>query len=338
MSFSRPTGTTAGGTNAADGTSLAEGVCLPYLLGAQNEDGGWGFAQGLESRAEPTSWGLLALGEISAGTGGTQALSRGYRFLERAQLTDGSWPSAPGQAVGSWVTSLACWALLVRDGASPELAAGVRWLRRNVPGDARFSWRLVRRLVASASRRRVNAQNERYWGWSWTERTASWVEPTAQALIVLRSAQLESPPRDVEQRQELAETMLYDRMCPGGGWNCGNPMIYGVPGEPLVGPTVWALLALRAHAERQENQISLEWLAQNWVKVQSPGSLALTDIGLEAYGRKIPEIGAALRNLYVHGEFAWDVPAVAWTALATSGKMNWLNRTMPNKTSGTRTN
>ena len=29
--------------------------------------------------------------------------------------------------------------------------------------------------------------------------------------------------------------MLYDRMCPGGGWNCGNPKVYGVAGEPLVG-------------------------------------------------------------------------------------------------------
>ena len=46
--------------------------------------------------------------------------------------------------------------------------------------------------------------------------------------------------------------MLYDRMCPGGGWNCGNPMVYGVPGEALIVPTVWALLALRDEPKKTE--------------------------------------------------------------------------------------
>src|ERR1700688_3253313 len=107
----RPTHTSAHGSNAADKTSLVERVCLPYLLEAQNEDGGWGFAQGLESRVEPTSWALLALSEICPDDSSSdESISRGYCFLERAQLTDGSWPSAAGQGVGSWVTSLACWA------------------------------------------------------------------------------------------------------------------------------------------------------------------------------------------------------------------------------------
>jgi len=183
------------------------------------------------------------------------------------------------------------------------------------------------------SKRRVNAQNEAYWGWSWTEGTASWVEPTAQALIVLRTARLKPFSREAERRQELAEKMLYDRMCPGGGWNCGNPMVYGIPGEPLVGPTVWALLALRAHPDREENRISIAWLAQNWAKIQSPGSLALAHIGLGAYGKQVPEIRAALHAFYAQGEFARSVPAVAWTALAMSEKMNWLNLTVPHKVS-----
>jgi hypothetical protein len=333
MNSSRPTHGAAAGSNAADATSLVGRACAPYLLGAQNEDGGWGFSQGLESRVEPTSWALIALNEISSGTSGDASISRAYSFLERAQLADGSWPSAAGQGTGSWVTSLACWALLARGNASAELARGVRWLNDDVPGDARFWWRFIRSVAALTSKRRVNAQNEAYWGWSWTEGTASWVEPTAQALIVLRAARVEPLSRDAEQRQELAEKMLYDRMCPGGGWNCGNPMVYGVPGEPLVGPTVWALLALRDHPGRQENQISLDWLAQNWAKIQSPGSLALAHIGLGAYGKQIPEIRAALHALYAEGEFAWSVPVVAWTALAMSEKMNWLNLTMPSKTS-----
>jgi hypothetical protein len=331
MDSSRPTHGSAATPNTATGTQLVQPACLSYLLEAQNEDGGWGFSQGLESRVEPTSWALIALSEIFCGGSGGDVSTRGSRFLERTQLEDGSWPSASGQTTGSWVTSLACWAL--RADTSAKLARGIHWLRKDLPGDARFWWRSIRGVVALSSKKRVNAQNESYWGWSWTQGTASWVEPTAQALIVLRAAPVESPLRDREQRQALAEKMLYDRMCPGGGWNCGNPTVYGVPGEPLVGPTVWALLALRGHPERQENRISLDWLAQNWMKIQSPGSLALAHIGLQAYGTQIPGIRLALGTLYAQGEFAWIVPVVAWTALAMSEKMSWLNPATLPKTS-----
>jgi Squalene-hopene cyclase C-terminal domain len=333
MSSSRPTPGIAAAPNAADGTPFVLPACSSYLLEAQNEDGGWGFSRGLESRVEPTSWALLALTEISAGGSCAESISRGYKFLERAQLADGSWPAASGQGTGSWVTSLACWALRSRSDVSPRLARGVRWLEGDVPGDARFWGRFIRGVVALTSDKRVNAQNQAYWGWSWTAGTASWVEPTAQALIVLGMTPVESSSRDARQRRDVAEKMLYDRMCPGGGWNCGNPRVYGVPGEPLVGPTVWALLALRAHPRRQENQISLDWLAQNWMKIESPGSLALAQIGLQAYGKRISGIRVALAELYARGEFAWTVPVAAWTALAMSEKTSWLNPAMPPKTS-----
>ena len=333
MNSSRPTQGTAATPNGSDATRLVQPACSSYLLEAQNDDGGWGFSQGLESRVEPTSWALLAVTEISIGGSCTESISRGYKFLERAQLVDGSWPAASGQRTGSWVTSLACWALRSRSDMSPRLARGVRWLEDDVPGDARFWWRLVRGVVTFTSGKRVNAQNQAYWGWSWTRRTASWVEPTAQALIALGMAPVESSSRDAQQRRDLAEKMLFDRMCPGGGWNCGNPRVYGVPGEPLVGPTVWALLALRAHPNRQEIRISLDWLAQNWMKIESPGSLALAHIGLQAYGKRISEIRVALAGLCARGEFAWTVPVAAWTALATSEKMSWLNPAMPPQTS-----
>jgi hypothetical protein len=322
MDSSLPTHGTQPGPNGTDTTSFLGSSCLPYLLASQNPDGGWGFSQDLESRVEPTSWALLALRELSS-VPGESAASRGYRFLEQTQLPDGSWPAAAGQTVGSWVTSLACWALGARDETSKELARGLHWLDHDEPGDAKFWWRLIRGVVAMTSKKKVNAQNEAYWGWSWTTGTASWVEPTAQALIVLRNVRHEPASRESEKRQELAERMLYDRMCPGGGWNCGNPMVYGVPGEPLVGPTVWALLALRAHPERQENRMSLNWLTENWMKIQSPGSLALAEMGLAAYGKQIPEIRAALVALY-QSDFARNVPVVAWTTLALSGGMDWL--------------
>ena len=98
-----------------------------------------------------------------------------------------------------------------------------------------------------------------YRGWGWTPGTSSWVEPTSFALLALeRSRSRRSCHPTANRRRELATAMLYDRMCPGGGWNCGNPRVYGVAGEPLVVPTVWALLALRAQSARRENTESLD--------------------------------------------------------------------------------
>jgi hypothetical protein len=120
--------------------------------------------------------------------------------------------------------------------------------------------------------------------------------------------------------------MLYDRMCPGGGWNCGNPMVYGVPGEPQVSSTVWALLALRDNPGRPEVQKSIQWLEENLKSIQSPGSLALALIGMNAYRRPAPALADSLRTMYEEKEILWNVPEVAWAGLALSGTQNWLQQ------------
>jgi hypothetical protein len=119
--------------------------------------------------------------------------------------------------------------------------------------------------------------------------------------------------------------MLYDRMCPGGGWNCGNPRVYGVPGEPLVVPTVWALIALRHDPARQENIESMDWLERNIANIHSGGSLALARICLDTYGRRWPVSAPTLRDLYEQNEFLGNVQVAAWSSLAMSGPSQWLN-------------
>jgi hypothetical protein len=112
--------------------------------------------------------------------------------------------------------------------------------------------------------------------------------------------------------------MLYDRMCPGGGWNCGNPVVYGVAGEPLVIPTVWALIALRHNPTRPENVASLGWLERSIANIGSAGSLALARICMETYGRKWPADAPALSDLYERNQFLESVPVAAWCYLAMS--------------------
>jgi hypothetical protein len=329
----RSTSTTskvAGASGDAGRADFVEQNLLTYLRETQNSDGGWGFVQGAASRMEPTAWALIALSEIRSSRKPDETLSRGFQYVETRQLPDGSWPAASGQYKGSWVTALACWALLVRDEcAALGVARGVEWLLKNKPGEAAFLLRTVRRLTAA---RQVTSQNPDYFGWSWTPGTASWVEPTAFALLVLTRAmdgglfrgQARGSVAGFLLRTESAEKMLGDRMCPGGGWNAGNPMVYGVAGEPQVGPTVWALLALRKKTDRPEVQKSLDWLAANRDQVRSLESMALTQIALEAFGRSYSELRSALVELWTNEDHPRTVQGAAWSALAMSKERGWL--------------
>lgn len=307
---------------------FAAEFCVPFLRNAQNADGGWGFHPGFESRAEPTCWAVLALqasGDVSNSAG---IRDRGFQFLRAAQLADGPWAASPEVTTGCWVTSLACWVLLADAQAQQAVAAGLKWLCDDWPRDS-APWR--RLLARFSSEHEISAQNDSLRGWGWTPRTSSWVEPTSFALILLALVPKEARPPRADRRRELARRMLYDRMCPGGGWNCGNPMVYGVAGEALIVPTVWALLALRDEPNRTEFLMSLDWLEKNVQDIRSAGSCALARIGLEVCGRKWPATGPTFANFYSQNEFLQNVPVVAWTWLALCGQHKWLTGGTPER-------
>jgi hypothetical protein len=299
---------------------FVEEVCLPFLRNAQNRDGGWGFHPQSESRVEPTCWALQALG-ASSNPEAEAGIARGLQFLRAAQLGDGSWPSTPEEKSGCWVTSLGCWVLLTAADSSGAATAGIKWLCHDRPGDT-TPWR--RFLARFSAQKELHPVNRSYRGWGWTPGTSSWVEPTSFALISLEQASREQLPPEASRRRQLATAMLYDRMCPGGGWNCGNPKVYGVAGEPLVIPTVWALIALRDNPTRQENVMSLGWLERNIANIGSAGSLALARICMETYGRKWPANAPALPDLYERNQFLESVPMAAWSCLAMRVRSRWL--------------
>jgi len=304
-------------------SAFVESSFLPFLLGAQNEDGGWGFHAGAVSRAEPTAWALIALIECASRPAHEEAAARAARFLGAAQLPDGSWPSAPDLKEGCWATSLVSLALLGSDDSSASAKRGLDWLCQELPGEARPFQRFLRLI---RPKRKIASQNPSYFGWSWTVGTASWVEPTSYAILFLRVAPPQWLSADAQRRLRMGETMLFDRMCPSGGWNCGNPMVYGVPGEPQVAPTVWALLALREHPERPEIHESINWLESNTQSIQSPASLALALLAMNAYERPIAGLAERLQTSYEKIETPWSVPEAAWAALALTDTQHWWKR------------
>jgi hypothetical protein len=292
-------------------------VCLAFLKAAQNEDGGWAFREGAQSRVEPTCWALFALRQLESAV---DCQSAGLRFLRSTQLRDGSWPASASQTTGCWATSLASWVLSSDALSRDAVAAGVRWIINDWPGQERLPVRIIRKLLA---RTRAAAQNDSLRAWGWTPGTASWVEPTAFALLAIEHAPKELVPAAAERRRGIATAMLYDRMCPEGGWNCGNPMVYGVAGEPLIEPTAWALLALRRESQSEQKSQSLRWLSSALSNVSGAGSLALAKICLEAYGVACGTSTPNLRELYRRNQFLGNVQVMAWTCLALSPQATW---------------
>jgi hypothetical protein len=110
--------------------------------------------------------------------------------------------------------------------------------------------------------------------------------------------------------------MLLDRMCPGGGWNSGNPQVYGVPGVPSIGPTSWALLALARSAHVPAIQSSLDWLERAHANVRGAASLVLAHRCLKTYGRDLPSLDSDVADLYLRNQFFESTLTVAWLGLA----------------------
>jgi hypothetical protein len=295
---------------------------FPDLLRrAQNVDGGWGYRPGLQSTTEPTAWSVLALQAHEDPS--AKILSSARDWLRRAQTDEGAWPTGSGKEPGCWVTALACLALVgVPDPPKDAVIRGTKWLCNTWPAEGNLLWRLRQRGQEKSAT--VVHQDHSLRGWGWTPNTASWVEPTAYTMILLQNVPegLRSP--QAVKRIQLGEKMLYDRACPGGGWNAGNPLVYGVAGVPRVGPTAWALLALRDHKDHSANLKGLEWLDRSFQSLRSPGSLALAQLCLNVYGRERETIAAKLEDFYGNNQFLQSIPTVAWASLALNALPNWL--------------
>jgi hypothetical protein len=291
------------------------------LRRAQNADGGWGYRPGLQSTTEPTAWSVLALQAHEDPSG--KILSSARDWLRQTQTDKGAWPTGSGKEAGCWVTALACLALVTMPDTSKDaVIRGTKWLCDTWPAEGSLLWRLRQRWQEKSAT--VVHQDHSLRGWGWTPNTASWVEPTAYTLIMFQNVPEELRPPKAAKRIQLGEKMLYDRACPDGGWNAGNPLVYGVPGVARVGPTAWALLALRDHKDHSANLKGLEWLDQSSQNLRSPGSLALAHLCLKVYGRAREPIEPKLEDFYSCNQFLQSIPATAWASLALNALPSWL--------------
>lgn len=208
-----------------------ESSAQAFLLAIQNGDGGWGYAPGAASTVEATSAVTLALARAE---GAADACRRGAAWLIAAQHPDGGWGLSRDDGLSGWQSAWAVWALIKTATGATQAAHGTAWLlsvqlaRVETPEDV--NWVQVTLGIDPSLR-----------GWPWYPGEASWVEPTALALLAL-APQATVPA--VAPRLDEAVRYLQDRRCRGGGWNVGNPVMFSRPLPARACPTSWVLLAM----------------------------------------------------------------------------------------------
>jgi len=258
------------------------------LRANQQITGTWGY-WGNQDSVESTCLAMLALCRQPG-----NELARAVHALQSLQNADGSWPAFTGdEAEGCWTTALAVLSLIAGRHATKSMTLGIQWLIDARGRESTWLWRWKLRTVDN----KVQFDPAKF-GWSWVSGTTSWVIPTAFALIALAQARQRGYNRtaQLDERVDLGTSMLLDRMCPGGGWNSGNGVAFGVPLTPHLDATSIALLALIGHEKEQGVQRSLHWLVNRLAGCPSPYSLAWGVLAIAAYRRICPEARESLRD------------------------------------------
>jgi hypothetical protein len=200
---------------------------VEFLLKSQSTNGGWGYASGQAECVEPTAAAILALsGEAAT----EEPIALAARWLLKAQNKDGGWGFTAGDRESGWATAWALLALGPGDENQAVAEQARNWLRAAPTYQAQTD-------KMQAEFQRLGSIDMTLRGWPWLPDQASWVEPTALAILALSA-------RPGEPRVTEAIKYLGDRRCQGGGWNFGNPVMLGAPLPPRAIPTALVLLAL----------------------------------------------------------------------------------------------
>jgi hypothetical protein len=252
--------------------------------------GGWAaLASSSQPAIEPTCYSALALRSMPVGD-----IERAQDFLLHTQNPNGSWPVFPGDdREGGWVTSLAVMALRDVVPAIPERLQGFYWLLNCAGKESSWFWKWKFRTAD----RQVRFDPDKF-GWPWFPDTVSWVVPTAFAILALNQLPCSCGGLEkVPARIDCGIQMLFDRACPGGGWNAGNGVVYGTPLAPHPDDTAIALLALRDRAMYPVVQGSVAYLERVAPTLTAPWSLAWAILALAAHSRPIASLSSSLAAL-----------------------------------------
>lgn len=260
-------------------------VLQPELARRQLRSGGWSYFGSSQVSIESTCLGTLALIGLDQ-----SRCANALACLFRTQLSTGAWPAFLPDAEASWTTSLAISTLSVLSDSSDARDRAVDWALRYKGREGVWPWRYKFKLLDRA----VKFRPELY-GWPWIKGTCSWVIPTGLMMVALKQFVYCKPRPEVTARLRLGAQMLLDRSCPGGGWNAGNSVVYGVPLPAHVESTAIALLGLQGEADHPVIRAAMEWLESAAESEQGISSLSWTVLCRAAYRRSFGEIQGRIK-------------------------------------------
>ena len=212
------------------------------LESRQSRGGEWGFVADQDA-VEPTCFVILALRHRSSAY-----VERAVDAVGNLQNKDGSWPAFTGdEPEGCWTTALAVLSLMAAGHATKRVASGIQWLLDARGREANWLWRWKLRTVRQQGAVR-SSQVRLELGIRYNELgNPDCIRPHCPSTG--QAAWLITEPPNSMSGSTLGTSMLLDRMCPGGGWNSGNGVAFGVPLAPHIDATSIALLALIGHEE-----------------------------------------------------------------------------------------
>ncbi len=265
-----------------------------FLSASQLADGGWPYRPKAAALLEPTCYALAAMDQAAL----TKERDAGIRWLVARQMPEGAF-ALPNDSEPHWATSLAVLALAQHGAAGPQRAEAVKWL---------LAW--GGRTMTQQAALTLDGQLV---GWPWTGGAFSWVEPTACALLALKRGGQRDHPRVAE-----GEKMLLDRQCADGGWNYGNPAVFGAALHGFLPTTALATLALQGSRTANEaTRRGLDFLQREIQKHRSALALSLAILCLAAFGRPVAEPAATLAaRQQPDGSWRQDVRLTALAVLA----------------------
>lgn len=267
-------------------------------------DGAFAVVPGGAARPDATAWAAVAL---FAAADAPEVVKAARRALVLAQSADGRVPLLQQRPEAAWPTALAMAAWL----PDPDFAA---------PLERAAAWLLAHRgKTWPRQPDSIFGHDPSIAGWNWIDGTHSWVEPTAQAMLVLGA--LETPPGPA---LEEGTRLLLDRQLPEGGWNYGNTRVFRHVLPPISESSGHALAALAGRVPRPAVAASLAYLAGPACAAPTPLTASWRAFGLGAWGEADT---AVLDNLRVtlarqdrHGPYDTPLLAQVLAAAASRGR------------------
>ena len=287
-------------------------AAIDLLLGAQNEDGGWGAVKGKRSNTESTSFVLMALKSLEGNPFDRQTTA-GLKWLLQRQKDDGSWSLNDASKQSSWTTPIAALALLSFQDQREHALRAAKWI---LTQEGRKPGWVATLLFRLSLLKKITELDPYLSGWSWTAGAFSWVEPTSYSLMTLKKLKRSLDGTNCEERIRQGEMLIYDRVCENGGWNYGNSRVLGEALWPYPDVTAVALIALQDQAMSETNQKSLRALDAMLREAGSGTALGWGILCLTLYKQDVQEWKKILVKNFEKTRFLGEIKAVALALLA----------------------